>query len=197
MRHDIRISGHAFALRPIERADAGLIVELRSDDERARYLHRIPLDVAQQARYLERYFERPGDYYFVVERIAGGTGQPEGLIGIYDVASDPARAEWGRWFLRKGSLAAVESAWLIYRVAFERLKLSEVYCHTLTDNVEVLSFHDRVGLARRHRLQGLVELDGRAHDVIEHVLVREQWPPVSAELEGLAVRLARRLNARP
>jgi hypothetical protein len=39
------------------------------------------------------------------------------------------------------------------------------------------------------------EIDGRAHDAIEHVLAREQWPEVSGKLEALAARLARRLQA--
>lgn len=195
MRHDIRLTGHAFALRPIELDDAGLIVALRGDAERTRFLHAIPLDVGAQTEYLERYFEREGDYYFVVERIGGETDRAEGLISIYDVDRDAARAEWGRWILRDGSLAAVESAWLIYRVAFERLELGQVYCRTLSENTEVLSFHDRAGLTRAGRHEGFIGTDGRAQDAIEHVLTREQWPRVCAKLERLAVPLARRLLA--
>jgi RimJ/RimL family protein N-acetyltransferase len=195
MRHDIGLTGHAFALRPIELDDAGLIVELRGDAERTRFLHPIPLDVARQAEFLERYFAREGDYYFVVERIGGEANRPEGLVSIYNLEPDVGRAEWGRWILRDGSLAAVESAWLIYRVAFERLGLNEVYCLTLIDSSEVLSFHDRAGLARARHLEGVVEIDGLPRDAIEHVLTREQWPQVCAKLERLALGLARRLQA--
>jgi RimJ/RimL family protein N-acetyltransferase len=195
MRHDIRLIGHAFALRPIELDDARLIVELRGDAERTRFLHPVPLDVAMQAEYLERYFEREGDYYFVVERIGGAAKGPEGLVSIYNLEPDAARAEWGRWILRDGSLAAVESAWLIYRVAFECLGLNEVYCLTLSESLEVLSFHDRAGLARMRHLEGVIEIGGRPRDAIEHVLTREQWPEVCAKLERLALGLARRLQA--
>jgi RimJ/RimL family protein N-acetyltransferase len=194
MRHDIRLTGHGFALRPIELGDEGLIVDLRSDADRTRYLHRIVRDPAQQAEYLNRYFDRDGDYYFVIERMAGEDRCPEGLVSIYDLDRDRRRAEWGRWILRNGSLAAVESTWLIYRVAFERLNLSEVYCHTLSDNAEVLSFHDRAGLERTQRLKGLIEIDGELHDAIEHVLTRDRWPRTSANLERLAARLALRLT---
>jgi RimJ/RimL family protein N-acetyltransferase len=195
MRHDIRLSGHAFGLRPIELDDAGLIVELRGDAKRTRYLHRVGLDVATQAEYLKRYLEREGDYYFVVERLGGQTNRAEGLISLYDLEPEAGRAQWGRWILRDGSLAAVESAWLIYRVAFEQLELNEVYCRTLSDNTEVLSFHDRAGSARSRRLEAFIEIDGRAHDAVEHALTRERWPQVCAKLERLAVPLARRLQA--
>jgi RimJ/RimL family protein N-acetyltransferase len=196
MRHEIRIQGHGFALRPIEAADASLIIELRRDIDRARYLHQIPLDHDSQVEYLNRYFQRDGDYYFVIERAVSPESTPaEGLVGIYDVDERDGHAEWGRWILREGSLAAVASAWLIYRVAFERLGLSEVYCRTLSDNAPVLSFHDRAGLVRTRQLEGAVEIGDDKRDVIEHVLCRERWPTVSANLERLAARVALRLDA--
>jgi RimJ/RimL family protein N-acetyltransferase len=196
MRHEIHMRGHGFALRPIEPADASLIIELRRDTHRARYLHEIPLDHDSQVEYLNRYFERDADYYFVIQRAVSPEGCPaEGLVGIYDVDERGERAEWGRWILREGSLAAVASAWLIYRVAFERLDLREVYCRTLSDNAPVLSFHDRMGLVRTRHIEAAVEIDEEQQDVIEHVLRREQWPSVAANAERLAARVALRLDA--
>jgi RimJ/RimL family protein N-acetyltransferase len=193
MRHDIQLAGHAFWLRPIELGDADLIVSLRSDRERTRYMHEVPLNVEAQATYLRRYFERPGDYYFVIERL-GSTDQPaEGLVGIYNVDSEPRRAEWGRWILRPRSLGAVESAWLVYRVGFERLDLDQMYCHTLMENASALSFHDRAGLVRTRILPGFIELGGTRHDAVEHVLDRAAWPEVSGRLDSDAKRVAERL----
>jgi RimJ/RimL family protein N-acetyltransferase len=194
MRHDIRVVGHAFALRPVDLTDAPLIVALRADTERARHLHPVELDIAAQEEYLSDYFQREGDYYFVIVRRAA-RDDAEGLIGIYDVDDERRRAEWGRWITHRTSLAAVESAWLIYRVAFERLGLREVYCHTLEGNTAALSFHDRCGLTRRDRLQGKVEIGGERHAVIEHVLDREAWATVSELLETRARRLASRVGA--
>jgi RimJ/RimL family protein N-acetyltransferase len=195
MRHEIRLQGYAFSLRPIELTDAPLIVSLRSDPDRTRFVHRVPLDTAAQEAYLASYFERDGDYYFVVERNGADQGAAEGLIALYNLDPERRRAEWGRWVLRSGSLAAVESAWLIYRVGFDHLDLEQVYCHTVALNASVLSFHDKVGLARARRLEAFVELDGERHDVIEHVLDRAMWPDTSARLEDRAKRLASRLLA--
>jgi RimJ/RimL family protein N-acetyltransferase len=193
MRHDIHLTGHAFTLRAIELGDASLIVNLRSDAERNRYLHRISLDVSDQTDYLAGYLTRGDDYYFVVDRV-GPAPHPEGLIAIYDVDSEHSRAEWGRWVIAEGSLAAVESAWLIYRVGFERLGLDEVYCRTLTENARTIAFHDRTGLERRGELDEPYEIDGREFAVTEHYLTRERWPEASARLERQAERLASRLT---
>src|ERR1039457_4516855 len=47
----------------------------------------------------------------------------------------------GRWILRRGSLAAAESALLVYTIAFEDLALDRVYCRTVSANRAVVSFH--------------------------------------------------------
>jgi RimJ/RimL family protein N-acetyltransferase len=192
MRHDVTVSGHAFAIRPVQPADAGLIVRLRSDQERTRHLHPIALEESAQREYIARYLDRDDDYYFVIERIGAGG---EGLIGLYDVDLRARRAEWGRWILSPRSLGAVESAWLIYRVGFELLGLDEIYCRTLAENESVLSFHDRCGLVRRRRIEGGATLDGEQHDLIEHVLTTAGWPETSRQLEDRATRVAARMRS--
>lgn len=193
MRHDIRLDGYAFALRPIERSDAALIVGLRSDPVRARYLHQIDLSIAAQEAYLDRYYGRPGDYYFVVENRA--THTPEGLIGVYDIVpGPPSTAEWGRWIIQPGSLAGVESALLIYRVAFGLLGLDEVYARTIVENTAVVSFHDSSGLERRGVLKGHVRIGDQQFDCVEHVLTRSRWPEVEANLARRSELIGRRLG---
>jgi RimJ/RimL family protein N-acetyltransferase len=195
VQHDIHLRGYAFSLRPIQLSDAPLLVSLRGDPNLTRYMSRIPRTVEAQEDFLNGYFERPGDYYFVVEREGNGTGErAEGLVAIYDVDPEQRRAEWGRWVIRPQSLAAIESAWLIYRVGFECLALDEIYCHTLVDNASVLSFHDKAGLIRHQELEGFYEIERQARDVVQHVLTLDRWPETSAHLASRAERLAERLR---
>ena len=184
MGHDIHVSGHAFALRPIRLGDAALVVELRADGDRTRYLNSITQTVAAQEAYLAEYLTRENDYYFVIEDRT--TGRAEGLIGLYNVDPPAHRGEAGRWILLPASPAAVESALLIYRVAFERLQLDEVLCLTTTDNTRVISFHDSCGLERRRVRPRDVQIGERWCDRQEHVLTRERWPAVAAKLDRLA-----------
>lgn len=165
MKHEYELEGYAYRLRPVQLTDAQFIVETRLEDaKRNKYINKISSDVKLQEAWLERYFEREGDYYFIVENIF--TNQREGLIGIYDV--EGKKAEWGRWVIRKGSLAAIESMDLIYRIAFEKIGLDELFCRTLVENKKVVSLHNSSGEHYRCTLNGYVELEGKQYDVVEH-----------------------------
>jgi RimJ/RimL family protein N-acetyltransferase len=189
LEHDLSFRGHAHTLRPVALADAPFIVSLRGTA--GRFLNRGAASDAEQRAWIERYFTRADDYYFVVERNADG--KPEGLVGIYDVDRDQRAAEWGRFVLRPGSRAAVEAALLIYRCGFDCLDLDRVYCRTLAENAQVVAFHDSCGLARTVAPM-LIQHNGEALAAIEHVLHRDEWPGVHARLERLAARLAKPLG---
>ena len=193
MRHDLRLAGHAYELRPVELDDAEFIVTLRTcDPQRVRYLHPIPPDTEQQRGWLRSYFERQNDYSFVVEN--RDSRDRHGLVSIYNIDPVVQTGEWGRWILRPGSFAAVESALLVYRLAFEYLRLRSIYCITVADNLAVLSFHDSCGLARAASLPRHFELGGVTYDGVKQVCTRENWPIVRSRLEVRAERIARRLS---
>lgn len=191
MRHDIHISGYGFRLRPIKEQDADFVIKLRTDSELGKYLHSTSASLDNQLAWLDRYFDREHDYYFVVESIKQNA--PEGVISIYDIDPHRKEGEWGRWILRNGSLAAVESAWLIYRVAFDVLELEAVYCRTVAENLKVVSFHDSCGIKDRRLLSEHFELGGRRVDAIEHFISRGTWNNISGRLAKLSQATARRL----
>ena len=107
----------ALSLAPVTLEDAAFIVELRSDPMLNRYFHEISPRVEHQAAWLERYFARPDDYYFIVED--ADSAERHGAIGIYEIENKLAHAEWGRWILKRGSMAALESVWLICKRHFQ------------------------------------------------------------------------------
>jgi RimJ/RimL family protein N-acetyltransferase len=193
MRHNIFIEGPGFRLRPVADADAPLLLALRSDPDLNRYLHPTPPALASQLEWLAAYYERPGDYYFVVERRSDAAA--EGVISLYDLDTSQAVAEWGRWILRRHSLAAVESAALVYRCAFEQLSLKEVYCRTVASNTQVVAFHDSCGCADRRVLPAHFMLDGQAFDAVEHRVDLDNWNgSVKPYLGRLSERIAARLT---
>jgi len=192
MRHELTLEGAAFRLRPIGDTDAPEILSLRSNSERNRFLHTTPPSLDDQRAWMAIYYNRPNDYYFVVERLQNSMA--EGVISIYDIADGAQCGEWGRWILRPKSLAAVESAWLIYRFAFDVLGLQEVYCRTVTDNKPVVSFHDSCGITNRRILPSHFELNGRWIDAIEHRVKNSDWPQLEVRLKKLSLLTARRLQ---
>ncbi len=190
MDHDLVAEGEAFRLRPVRVEDAEFIVSIRTDPELGRFLYATARDASAQRRWIEQYLERVGDDYFIIERLA--TGEREGTIALYEIDGGRRRAEWGRWVVRKGSMAALESASLIYRVAFEQLGLDEVYCRTTAENVGTVSFHESCGLETVGRLD--VEIGGVLVHAVEHRLRRANWPPCRELLAARAHAVARMLR---
>jgi RimJ/RimL family protein N-acetyltransferase len=190
MQHSINLTCVRYRLRPVALDDAPFIVALRMDPLLNRYLHEISPRVEDQISWLERYFLRPGDYYFIVED--ADSGEPQGAIGIYEVAKDASGAEWGRWILQRSSMAALESAWLIYEVGFSTLQLTSLSCRTLADNSGIVSFHDSFGASRVAVLERHFIVRGDTRPAIEHRINAAEWPVLRARHYSTVSRLARR-----
>ncbi|MFO1305814.1 MAG: GNAT family N-acetyltransferase [Burkholderiales bacterium] len=189
MDHDLHLQGHGYALRPVRRDDAAAIVALRTDG--GPYINRGAASEDEQRAWIERYLTRDGDYYFAAERI--GDAKVEALAAIYDVDPVTRGAEWGRFVVRRGANAAIETALLVYRAAFDVLALEWLVCRTLAANVQVVAFHDSCGLARMPG-EVTVMLDGVPAAGVEHRIDRASWPSVSATLDPVARRLAARMH---
>jgi RimJ/RimL family protein N-acetyltransferase len=184
LRHEIIVEGKTFRLRPVSIEDSEFIIEVRSDPRRSRFIHPTSPRASDQHQWLEKYYERSGDYYFIVEDLR--TGEREGAIAIYDLDEAKKCAEWGRWVMKHGSVAAVESAVLIYQVAFAVLNLEMVYCHTVIQNTQVFQFHKTFGLTTAAILPNYYEFDGRFFDVYEQRITRPEWEKIHAAWQDRA-----------
>jgi RimJ/RimL family protein N-acetyltransferase len=193
MQHEIVLEGRAFRLRPVALPDAAFIADLRSSaDSRLKYVHRVDPDPTAQEMWLNEYFDRPGDYYWMVERTSDG--RPEGTVSLYNLDESQQTAEWGRWVLRDGSLAAVESSLLVYSAGLDLLNLASVYCLTVADNAGVISFHDSSGAKREALLKNHFSLDGKRFDALRHRVTRAAFPAVKNRLERLSAMVAAKLK---
>lgn len=164
MKHTYTLDGCGYRLRPVEMTDAQFVVDTRLEDmERNRFIHPISPCIFQQEEWLKAYFEREGDCYFIIENRL--TGQPEGLIAFYNMQD--GKAEWGRWVIRRGSFSAVESVYLLYRIAFEQAGLQELYCRTVAENTAVVSFHSSIGEQTRAVHPKMFELNQEFFDAVE------------------------------
>jgi RimJ/RimL family protein N-acetyltransferase len=164
-RRGIFIDGFAYRLRPVKLSDAEFIIEARLEDEdRNQFIHKISSDVEVQKKWLQDYLQKEDDHYFVIENKLNS--KPEGLIAIYNIQD--GSAEWGRWVIKKGSLAAIESVDLIYKAAFNILKLNELFCRTIKDNTLTVSFHNSIKQKQRAVLEKFVSINNKFYDCIEH-----------------------------
>jgi RimJ/RimL family protein N-acetyltransferase len=166
------MDGYSYCLFPVTIEDASFIVETRLEDcERNKYINETSPDVKTQEKWIESYFNIPDDYYFVIKNKF--TNLKEGLVGINNVKDN--KAEWGRWIIKKDSVASVESFYLVCRVAFELLCLDEIYSKTIIENYTVVAFHDSINAKRRRVIHKYATIDNKEYDAIEHFITREHF----------------------
>lgn len=174
--------GFGYRLRPVDRTDAADVFRLRTDPQLGRFLNPTTGTVEDQEQWIETQRTRTGDYYFAVETLHG---RWEGLVGLYGL--EDASGEWGRWILRRGSLAAAASVLLVLRFGFDELGLERIYCRTMAHNVMGVSFQDSCGYTSRSEY-----IDPTGRKFVEHALVRSDWPSFRDTLSPMAERVARR-----
>ena len=141
-------------------------------------------DTAAQEAWLKKYFQRDGDYYFIIET---ARGTAVGAYGIYDVTG--ASAESGRWIIRPEVPAAIPSAMLAFDIAFDRLKLKELRVTTVSSNQPVLSLNRKFGFRQTAVEPGAQIIGGKPVDLVRFLMTAEEWAKPRERLTPLA-RLA-------
>ena len=145
-----RVEGPNLTLRLIEPEDADYVQNLRTDPTYNRHLSEVRGTVENQRRWIEGYKARETEgreFYYVIER-KGGTRC--GLVRLYDIGDESFT--WGSWILdaNKPRKAALESASLIYRIAFDLIGLRRAEFEVDQNNQNTLLFHRRFGARETH-----------------------------------------------
>jgi RimJ/RimL family protein N-acetyltransferase len=184
MQHTLRTEGFGVRLRPVEMEDAAFIVWLRNLNHARGRVGDSATDTAAQQSWLKDYFQREGDYYFIIET---SRGIAVGAYGIYDRTGDSA--ESGRWIVRTDVPAAVPSAILAFEIAFEKLQLRELRVKTVSTNTNVLSLNRKLGFRQTQVEPGARIIGGQAVDLVHFLLEAKDWPTIREKFVPLA-RLA-------
>ena len=185
MRHSFRLAG-LYEILPVDYHHAEFILKLRTDPALALYLNSVRDSLPEQQKWLSEYFDRPDDFYFVIQNII--TKKWVGLISVYNVNKDLSKAEWGRWVVVENSIAAIESARLIYEFGFEYLNLSSMYCHTLADNKKVLSFHQSFGATNTGDIKICNKKNGISRQAVEYQINYNDWNQINERLKRLIAK---------
>ena len=148
-----RVEGPGLALRLIEPADAAYVHGLRVDPAYNRHLSQVRGTVQDQRHWIESYKSREAaglEFYYIIER---KDGVPCGVVRLYDITADSFT--WGSWILdaNKPPKAALESAVVIYRIAFDVLNLNSAHFDVRRDNENTLAFHKRFGATETHQTE--------------------------------------------
>jgi RimJ/RimL family protein N-acetyltransferase len=184
MQHTLTAEGFGVRLRPVRMEDAAFIVWLRNLDHVKGRVGDSATDTAGQETWLKKYFERPGDFYFIVETQGG---LPVGAYGIYDQKG--TSAESGRWVVRPEVPAAIPNAILAFDLAFDRLHLTELRVSTVSTNRPVLSLNRKFGFRQTRIEPSALVIGGQPADLVHFLLDAGDWPRVRESVLPLA-RLA-------
>ena len=171
-------------LRPVRLEDAGFIVWLRNLEHAKGRIGDSAADVANQEAWLTGYFERPDDYYFLIETLGGVS---VGTYGLWDFRE--GGAESGRWIVRPGVPAAIPCAILGLDIAFDTLGLKQIRVKTVITNAPVLSLNRKFGMKQTFVEKDSQIIGGTMVDQIHFVLSPEDWRAARERLVPLA-RLA-------
>lgn len=166
-----RVEGWRLALRLVRPEDAEFIHGLRTDPDISRHLSPVTGTVEDQRRWIEAYMAREvagAECYYLITR--RDDGRPCGTVRLYGITEQSFT--WGSWILSadKPPKAALESAVLVYTIAFDHLGLERAEFDVRIDNERTLAFHRRFGATETHR-------DGR--DVFFR-LTREEFDSLGA-----------------
>ena len=151
----MNLQSKTIRLRLIEENDAAFVLKLRLDDKYNQFLSSVNPSIEAQREWINRYKndeKKATQYYFIIERL---DGIPCGTVRLYDFIDDSFC--WGSWILNedKTKYAALESAFLIYKFAFEHLEFKKSHFDVRKGNDRVISFHEKMGAVKT----GETELD--------------------------------------
>ena len=181
MRHSLHAEGFGVRLRPVQMNGCGVHrLAAHQDYVKGRVGDSAP-DAASQQKWLETYFQREGDYYFILETLGGiplGTNAPVRYIR--------QKAEWGRYIVRPEVPAALPSAILIFDLAFEKLELRELLARCVSTNLTVHSLVKKWGFRQMETKFASQVIGGQPVDMIHFVLQAGDWPGCRKRLLPLA-----------
>ena len=142
MKHQIVLEGWNCRFRPVTLDDAAFIVNLRNQSFAKGFINDTDSSVDAQKVWLQKYFERPDDYYWIIENMdqCGSVG----TNGLYDIVDGECMP--GRWvMLPDADIPLPASAYLMFEFIFERLKLQRAVMDVVSSNKKVIRYHHMIG----------------------------------------------------
>lgn len=136
------IVGQRVRLRCVEPADAAFTLAIRNDPDLTEFIPKVSGGIAEQTVWIERQRDRPGDYFFVIER---PEGQLVGTLAFYDVNLEKKLCEVGRYISRGSALENVEAAVLLLDAVYGRDGMDAVILNIDERNQKVIHFWKKFG----------------------------------------------------
>ena len=145
------LQGKYVNLREITLADAAFVVALRCSSK-AKFLNPTKNDVGLQEQYIENYFKKNDEWYFIVE---DKQGKALGTIRIYNVSGK--QFEGGSWLMLESATTfqSLEGEYLLKHYAYYVLGFNKNCFEVRKANKKVVQYHKFCG----SRIVGETDID--------------------------------------
>ena len=184
MIHNIVAEGFGIRHRPVRMEDASFLFWLRNLEHAKGKVGDSAADVASQEAWMQAYFEREGDYYFLIETACG---IPVGTWGIYDMQA--GSAEIGRWIMLPKTPAAIPSIIPGMDIVFNQLGLQTLRTKVVSSNRRVILLDRQIGFKDTHSEPAAQIIGGKPVDLIHMEMKSEDWPQTRKNLMPMALML--------
>jgi RimJ/RimL family protein N-acetyltransferase len=169
--------GYGLRLRPVRPDDAPFIVWLRNLEYVKGRVGDSATDVVSQEGWLNRYFERAGDYYFIAETL---NEIPLGTYGIYDL--NETSAEIGRLVIRPEVPAGAPATLLLIDLSYGQMGITQLRGRVVAGNQRARSFFRKLGFNEVKIEHAGQVIGGHAVDMVLLSQATEDWLRVRERL---------------
>lgn len=182
MVHNIILEGYGCRMRPITLDDAEFMVYVRRQPHARGNIGDTSESIEKQKAWILNYFKKDDAYDWILTE--SETGRPVGVVALYNIRDGVA--EPGRWVvLPDASFSIATTDLLLYRFAFEQLKLERLVFNVVSFNKKVLKFHRLFGAVETHVETNARSINGSPVDFVWFEVTREQWPALFAKWHPL------------
>jgi RimJ/RimL family protein N-acetyltransferase len=145
MRLKNNILGKNISLRSAISSDAEFILYLRLNPDLNKFIKSINPSVKNQRDWISNKLNEKNDYHMIIEQ--KNTKKQLGIIALYDINFNDKTFDWGRWIIDKNApnSTSIESALLLYELAFEEFRLKKSLFEVQKKNKKVVNFHKLFG----------------------------------------------------
>jgi len=189
MNHSLVAEGFGIRLRPVQMEDAAFLVWLRNLDHAKGMIGDSATDTASQEEWLKTYFERDGDYYFVIETTCG---IPVGAFGYYNMTSESC--DIGRWVVWPVVPAGVPSIIPALDMGFQHLGIHKLQLTVVSTNQRAINLYRRLCFREMHVETGAQIINGESVDQIHMVMEEDDWAKGRKTIMPVALMLGARIR---
>ena len=136
------MTGVRVTLRCAEEGDAEFTRMIRRDPQLTKYIPVIQGTLEDQICWLRKQREKKDDYFFVIEE---HSGKSIGTVSCYDIDTESAVCEVGRYISYGNSMENVEAVLLLLDFVFGDLRMKSVILNNDERNHGIIGFWKKMG----------------------------------------------------